>query len=239
MALLYDLSFAFFVFITGVAVLASGASLVFQAVCSSEANWNVISIVASYVALAIVTVAIYLSRKITTVHNLRGIPKTFVAIKDGDVPKPVAELVATEYDRVCAISQIAQPQITSQEGWGSPGTALEGVHFRRTMLNTLSTVTVAIFPTVKTSPISCFPSEAFGGWIAARDPTWLRRYDTLIQQARYAEREPSRLDCEECEQLASYLTQIFQLLSDPRLAKVASRPPSDDASYATAPSGTE
>jgi hypothetical protein len=36
-----------------------------------------------------VTAAIYLSRKITTVHNLRGIPKTFVAVKDGDVPKVI------------------------------------------------------------------------------------------------------------------------------------------------------
>lgn len=54
MALFYDLSFAFFVFLTGISVLASGASLVYQALFSPStvtANWNVISIVGSYLAL--------------------------------------------------------------------------------------------------------------------------------------------------------------------------------------------
>ena len=45
--------------------------------------------------------------------------------------------------------------------------------------------------------------------IAAQDPTWLRRYDVLIQQARYAEREPSQQDYEECARLASYLNQMW------------------------------
>lgn len=54
MGILYDLSFAFFVFLTGASVLASGASLVYQALFSAtnaEANWNVIAIAGSYVAL--------------------------------------------------------------------------------------------------------------------------------------------------------------------------------------------
>ncbi len=54
MGVLYDLSFAFFVFITGASVLASGASLVYQALFSAPehvANWNVIAIAGSYVTL--------------------------------------------------------------------------------------------------------------------------------------------------------------------------------------------
>ncbi|KAF8328157.1 uncharacterized protein EI90DRAFT_3065763 [Cantharellus anzutake] len=54
MGVLYDLSFAFFVFLTGASVLASGASLGYQALFSASdtvANWNVIAIVGSYVAL--------------------------------------------------------------------------------------------------------------------------------------------------------------------------------------------
>jgi len=197
------------------------------------------------VALAIVTIGIYLSREITTVRNLRGIPKTYVAVKDGDVPKPVAELVATEYDRVCAISHIARPHATSQEGWGSPGTVLEGIHFRRAMLNSLVAVDKGVrsllpsFPLLKPHQSVASHFKPLETLIAAQDPTWLRRYDALIQQARYAEREPSQQDYEECIRLASYLNQMFRLLSDPRVTgqpRDHSDPPSDDASYATAPS---
>lgn len=57
MAWLYDLSFSFFVIITGAAVLASGVSLVLPALFSSsnsadpDINWNVIAIIGSYVAV--------------------------------------------------------------------------------------------------------------------------------------------------------------------------------------------
>lgn len=57
MAWLYDLSFSFFVIITGAAVLASGASLILPALFSSSntanpnVNWNVIAIIGSYVAV--------------------------------------------------------------------------------------------------------------------------------------------------------------------------------------------
>lgn len=51
---LYDLSFSFFVVLTGGAVLASAASVVLPAIFSggsTSANWNVIAIVGSYIAL--------------------------------------------------------------------------------------------------------------------------------------------------------------------------------------------
>src|ERR1700733_15218905 len=57
MAWLYDLSFSFFVIVTGAAVLASGVSLVLPALFSSSnsadpnVNWNVIAIVGSYVTI--------------------------------------------------------------------------------------------------------------------------------------------------------------------------------------------
>lgn len=54
-AYLYDLSFSFFVILTGLAVLASAASVVLPAIFnnggSTSANWNVIAIIGSYIAL--------------------------------------------------------------------------------------------------------------------------------------------------------------------------------------------
>jgi len=111
MAWLYDLSFSFFVIVTGAAVLASGVSLVLPALFSSSSsadpnvNWNVIAIVGSYVAIvwllvfdvqyvvfllimhqAIISLGIYLSRKITTIQKLRSIPQKVVASKEGELP---------------------------------------------------------------------------------------------------------------------------------------------------------
>jgi hypothetical protein len=110
------------------------------------------------------------------------------------------------------------------------GTGLEGIHFRRAMLNTLVTVgqygnpwprqinditldkgarsLLPSFPLLKPHQSVASHFKPLETLIAAQDPTWLRRYDLLIQQARYAEREPSQQDYEECTLLASYLNQM-------------------------------
>lgn len=86
----YELSFSFFVVLTGLAVMGSVLSLVLPALFagsnSSTRNWNVIAIIAAYVVLAGLSFIIYLSRKITIVQKLRHIPKNLMVNKEGDVP---------------------------------------------------------------------------------------------------------------------------------------------------------
>ena len=111
------------------------------------------------------------------------------------------------------------------------GTILEAVHFRRAMLKTLVTVgqyynpfhrqiddisldkgvrsLLPSFPLLKPHQSVASHFKSLEALITARDPTWLRRYDVLIQQARYAEREPSQQDYEECALLASYLNEMW------------------------------
>jgi hypothetical protein len=107
---LYDLSFSFFVLLTAGAVLASALSLVLPALFTQSnayaRNWNVIAIIASYVALALLSLVIYLSRKITIVQKLRNIPKNLMSTKEGDVPSVSSFTVKLLYDFSLNISLI-------------------------------------------------------------------------------------------------------------------------------------
>ncbi|KAG8982582.1 hypothetical protein FRB90_006695, partial [Tulasnella sp. 427] len=52
--------------------------------------------------------------------RLKTIPKPYVAIKGGDVPKPVADLIAEEYTRACIAAAVSRPAGRTHPGWGAP-----------------------------------------------------------------------------------------------------------------------
>lgn len=64
------------------------------------------------------------------------------------------------------------------------------------------------FPALKPHQSMALHLKPIESLITAQDPTCLERYDSLIQQARYAEREPSQHDYEESMRLASYFRQM-------------------------------
>ncbi|KAB5588611.1 hypothetical protein CTheo_7951 [Ceratobasidium theobromae] len=145
MPTLYTLSFVFFVILTGLAVVASGISIVVQARLPKGivANWNVFIVVGSYVALALISAIIWISRRRQSAKRLRAIPKAYIPIKDGDVPKDVVRLVATEYDRAACIAYVSLPKGAKHPGWGAPGTEFEGMSFRREIPATFRTIATA------------------------------------------------------------------------------------------------
>jgi len=223
MGVLYDLSFAFFVFLTGASVLASGASLGYQALFSAPdevANWNVIAIAGSYVALAIISLGIYVSRKITTVRNMRQIPKGYMPLEDGDVPRSVTQLLSMEYDRVCAIAGLSQPAAEFQEGWGTPGTALEGIYFRQAMLDSLldvdreARILLPSYPSMRPHETTEGHFKPLEHLINLQEPGRLQKYNVLIEKARYSENEPDESDYEECNRLSRYIIAIFKFVSE-------------------------
>ncbi|KAF8320264.1 hypothetical protein DL93DRAFT_2163905 [Clavulina sp. PMI_390] len=221
MAWLYDLSFSLFVLVTAAAIIGSGVSLIlpalFSATTSAEpnVNWNVIAIVGSYFAVAVVSLIIYLSRKITTIQKLRSIPRKIVANKHGDVPSAVANLVASEYDRTCAVAYLCQPHGTQQQGWGMPGSEHEGVNFRHAMLQSVITLDATARMLVPALPAlrPHQPVEAhfksFERILTRHDPLCLSRYSSYIQQARYGDDEPMVSDYETCIRLQSHMHRMW------------------------------
>ncbi|KAF8593989.1 hypothetical protein BDV93DRAFT_189455 [Ceratobasidium sp. AG-I] len=210
---LYTLSFVFFVIVTGLAVVASGLSIVVQARLPKGvvANWNVLIVVGSYVALALISCIIWLSRRRHSAKRLRGIPKAYVPTKDGDVHKHVVKLVATEYDRAACIAYVSLPKGAQHPGWGAPGpsiffleichlnsfgtgTELEGISFQREIPRTFYTISAAaqeLLPSLpKPSPYVrpaayLLPLSRLVKMVDERVWEDVERYSELIEACRY------------------------------------------------------
>ncbi|KAG8717548.1 hypothetical protein FRC09_014099 [Ceratobasidium sp. 395] len=215
MSKLYTLSFVFFVIVTGLAVVASGLSIVVQARLPKGvvANWNVLIVVGSYVALALISCIIWLSRRRHSAKRLRAIPKAYVPIKDGDAPKHAVRLAATEYDRAAYIAYASLPKGAQHPGWGKPsqlssvwfsagsrelmketGTEFEGISFRREIPATFRTIAAAAQTLLPSLPApSPFARPAAYLLPLARlvkmvdERVWedIEKYSELVEACRY------------------------------------------------------
>ncbi|KAF8594105.1 hypothetical protein BDV93DRAFT_529517 [Ceratobasidium sp. AG-I] len=182
---LYTLSFVFFVIVTGLAVVASGLSIVVQARLPK-------------VYICPVMIAIFarltMSRRRHSAKRLRGIPKAYVPTKDGDVHKHVVKLVATEYDRAACIAYVSLPKGAQHPGWGAPGTEFEGISFRREIPRTFYTISAAaqeLLPSLpKPSPYVrpaayLLPLSRLVKMVDERVWEDVERYSELIEACRY------------------------------------------------------
>ncbi|CAE6467847.1 unnamed protein product [Rhizoctonia solani] len=196
MITLYTLSFVFFVILTGLAVVASGVSIVVQARLPKGvvANWNVLIVVGSYVALAFISCAIWIRRRRQAAKRLRSIPKAYIPIKDGDVPKHVVKLVATEYDRAACIAYVSLPKGAEHPGWGAPGTEFEGISFRREIPATFQSIAATAQKLLPSLPApSPFVRPAAYLLPLSRlvkmvnEAAWedVERYSELVERCRY------------------------------------------------------
>jgi len=216
---LYNLSFVLFFILAGLAIIASGAGLIFQARLSAgvaNANWNVFIVVGSYIAMAFVSLTIYIRRKTSTTKRLKAIPKSYIAIKDGDVPKPVSKLVESEYNRASTIVYVSRPEPRMLEGWGLPGSRYDSVYFRRAILDTLTIVdqdarsVVPSLPPYRPHLSVAQHFRAITPLVTPHNPTCLEIYHRLIEKARYAEQEPTETDYDRCLVVFAQLREIFQ-----------------------------
>ncbi|QRV90539.1 hypothetical protein RhiJN_18557 [Ceratobasidium sp. AG-Ba] len=222
MSKLYTLSFVFFVLLTGLAVVASGFSIVVQARLTKgpAANWNVLIVVGSYVALALISCIIWLSRRRHSAKRLRAIPKAFMPTKDGDVPKQVVRLVANEYDRASYIAYVSLPKGAQHPGWGRPGTEYEGISFRREIPATFQTIAATAQKLLPSLPApSPFVRPAAYLLPLARlvkmvdQRVWqdVERYSELVENCRYAG-PPSEETYKECMRCVGEITRVFDTI---------------------------
>ncbi|KAG9096461.1 hypothetical protein FS749_008423 [Ceratobasidium sp. UAMH 11750] len=222
MSKLYTLSFVFFVIVTGLAVVASGVSIVVQARLAKGvvANWNVLIVVGSYVALALISCIIWLSRRRRSAKRLRAIPKAYVPTKDGDVPKHAVRLIATEYDRASYIAYASLPKGAQHPGWGRPGTEFEGISFRREIPATFRTVATAAQKLLPSLPApSPFVRPAAYLLPLARlvkmvdERVWedVERYSELVEACRYGG-PPSEEMYKETLRCVGEITRVFDTI---------------------------
>ena len=128
----------------------------------------------------------------------------------------VYQFIQQEYTRACLITYESRPKGGFQEGWGRPGTNLEGVRFRTALLDTVREIG-AFTCTFPLHPISLSSADKLAHLVIPRHPplgpqarmlqhfrfivpllnvdddglTPLQYYDSAIQLARHAAREPT------------------------------------------------
>ncbi|KAG8936608.1 hypothetical protein FRC03_001907 [Tulasnella sp. 419] len=196
--------------------MGAASSLVFQARLAQGniANWNVLIVVVCYLILALEALVIWISRRRTIQRRLQTIPKFWIPVKQGDVPKPVADLIRDEYTRACVTTHLSKSFETSHPGWGTPGTQYEGVRFRTAILDTLPRLDALARETFPGFP-PLMPNKAFHhhfrplNFLFAEYPTLTREYSDLIEQARYEEDEPSLKAWLRCQELVSMISMII------------------------------
>jgi len=129
--------------------------------------------------------------------KLKRIPQ-----KEDNAPPMVHQFIQDEYWRTAAIAYVSQPKGSKQKGWGAPGTSYEGVGFRRAILDTVPIIDAqarlivprlpALRPHIRMAQhlrtlAALFPSDGF---------SCLHNYNSIVQLARYCQREPTETEFE-------------------------------------------
>ncbi|KAI0001979.1 hypothetical protein BJV77DRAFT_938483 [Russula vinacea] len=199
--------FAWLVF--GFAVGVSLVGFLSQAVRTSRRrsfknNIDVLIIITAYSIVVLMSLAFCLKRRISMFRKLQRLSRGRVALRKGDIPKGVHGFVTQEYSRACLIAFESLPKDANREGWGKPGTQWDGVCFRRFLLNTIPALDAqarllipSLPPLRRNDRIShhyrfiapLMPTDDEG-----RSP--LHYYDSAIQLARQADREPTEREFE-------------------------------------------
>ncbi|KAG9023063.1 hypothetical protein FS837_006016 [Tulasnella sp. UAMH 9824] len=214
---LYHATFTLCFILTTVLVAGSCVSIVLQARLASRgvANWNVLIVVGSYLALGIISAIIFLSRRHTGLKRLKTIPKPYVAVKRGDVPKPVSDLIAEEYTRACIAAAVSRPTGRTHPGWGAPESEYANVHFRSAILQTildldsLARKFLPELPALRPHRPMIEHLRPLSFVLLQEDPCRLKDYDELVEQARYDEEEPTEDDWRRCEEIVEQMKTIL------------------------------
>ncbi|KAI0793431.1 hypothetical protein C8Q75DRAFT_804246 [Abortiporus biennis] len=206
-ATLAGISYVLLVLVTTFFIALSCAFILSQAVRTTPnqswvRNFNALVIGASYAIVAAVSLAFCLKRRIAVHRRLQRISKSYHTIRKGDVPKPVHTYIQQEYTRACLITYEAQPKDEFQEGWGRPGTRYAGLRFRTTLLHTIRELDELAHLVIPRHPVYRPHTRMLHHFrfilpLFQRDEdglTPVHYYDSAIQLARHASREPTEAE---------------------------------------------
>jgi len=215
--ILYNASFTLWFILTMVIVAGSCVSIVLQARLASRgvANWNVLVVVGCYVLLGIIAAIIFIYRRHRGVQRLKTIPKPYVAIKKGDVPRAVADLVSAEYTRSAMVAALSRPKKIYQPGWGAPGTPYANIQFRIAILNTIPEIDnlarkfLPDLPPMRPHRHVVEHLRKLDFVLLQDDFNRLKDYGDIVEQARYDEEEPTEEDWERCNELVEQMKSIL------------------------------
>ncbi|KAF8481226.1 hypothetical protein DFH94DRAFT_738861 [Russula ochroleuca] len=195
--------------VLGFAVGVSLVGFLSQAVRTSrrrsfKKNIDVLIIITAYSIVVLMSLAFCLKRRISMFRKLQRLSRGRVALRKGDIPKRVHGFVMQEYSRACLIAFESLPKDADREGWGRPGTRWDGVCFRRFLLDTVpdldaqARLLIPSLPPLRPNDRISHHYRFIAPLMPADDEGWtpLHYYDSAIQLARQADREPTEREFE-------------------------------------------
>ncbi|KAH7104219.1 hypothetical protein BKA62DRAFT_498597 [Auriculariales sp. MPI-PUGE-AT-0066] len=201
---LIGISYIFLVLVALLLIVATAAALLLEAKRRSRDatidNLKALYIGLGYVILAVATLTLFIVRGREIRNKLARIPQNHVAIREEDVPKSVHVFISHEYLRCAAILAASQPTNGNHEGWGEIGTEYEGIRLRRRLLDTIHELNAAVlfllpsYPPIRPTTRIAEHLRQLEGILVQRNKraiSSLVEYDSIIEFARYAQREPT------------------------------------------------
>jgi len=151
---------------------------------------------------ALVSVVYCLKRRIAVHRRLQRISKTYRTLGRAELPERVHLFIQQEYTRACLITYESQPKDGLQEGWGIPGTRYAAVRFRTALLDTVREIDALAHLIIPRHPVLRPHARMLHHFrfilpLLSRDEdglTPLHYYDSAIQLARHASREPTEAE---------------------------------------------
>lgn len=201
---LYRATLYFFISLFVLAVLLALYDVLQQLLFSPDSGsigariYNGITAATTFVLVGILAAFISISRLITVRRSLASIPKSYVPISSGDLPRPIYRLISSEYSRAALISYVARPTDRSLKGLSSSSTlspsntdTAEIIHFRSAIISTSDALAELLSADDSlATPIAVRLSAALP---AAFEPL-INLYARLLDDALYGFNEPSEKD---------------------------------------------
>ncbi|KAI0932292.1 hypothetical protein AcW2_000964 [Taiwanofungus camphoratus] len=164
-----------------------------------ERNFNAVVIGASYVAVCVISLLFCLKRRIAVHRRLQKIWKTHRTLGRTDLPESVHWFIQQEYTRACLVTYESQPKEGLQEGWGRPESRYQGVRFRTALLETVREIDALVHLIIPRHPLLRPHARMLHHFrfilpLLPRGEDGLsplHYYDSAIQLARHASREPT------------------------------------------------
>ncbi|CAG8467048.1 6615_t:CDS:2 [Paraglomus occultum] len=215
MKILYTTSFIFFALITVAALFLSAADVILEAWKDETKRIEYLTIIAvAYLLLGFLAVTIGLSRLFTTRKTLNNIPKSYVPIREEDIPRSVHSYITKSLADICCIALASQPsQDTTQPGWGRPGTSLANIHFKTSIRQTAVIIEQAV---QKSTSIVRHPSMTIQRYIdylvecRLIDKRIGRLYVEGYEKARFSEEETGEEHYKEFMRLVAVLLRMIR-----------------------------
>ncbi|CAG8538113.1 4119_t:CDS:2, partial [Funneliformis mosseae] len=120
----------------------SAFDIITRALLVDPGKMTVIIAGGSYFLMGFIAVILGFSRLYTVKRALSDIPKSQVPINEKDIPKSVHNLIVSELTRVSRIALAGEPRPEDggRPGWGRPGSSYNNIHFRSSIIETLSLI---------------------------------------------------------------------------------------------------